>query len=157
MCPSLVTHEGIVYCVGGKTGGSLAVKAGGSGDVTDTHRLWTGKNGSNVTSPVLHEGHLYWAHENLGIAYCAEAATGKILYEERLPRGDQVYASAVLIDGKAYYTTRGGKTFVVAAKPQFELLATNVLTNGGVFNASAAVHDGRLYIRADKYLVCIGK
>ena len=54
MVPSLVNQEDIVYCIGGRTGGGLAVKAGGRGDVTQSHRAWTMKKGSNVSSPILH-------------------------------------------------------------------------------------------------------
>lgn len=157
MVPSLVAEKGVVYCVGGRTGGALAVKVGGRGEVTDSHRVWTGKKGSNVTSPIVHDGHLYWMHENLGIAYCAEAATGKIVYEQRLDRAGQVYGSPVLAGGKIYYTTRDGKTFVVAARPKFELLATNTLESRGMFNASPAIAGDQLFMRSDKYLYCIGK
>ncbi len=157
MVPSIVAGDGVVYCIGGRgTGGALAVRCGGRGDVTATHRLWTLKKGSNVSSPILHEGHLYWAHENDGTLFCVEAKTGRVVYEERLPRAGQFYASPVLADGKLYYTTRGGRTYVVAAKPKFELLATNELGRVGVFNASPAVANGQLFLRADKVLFCIG-
>lgn len=162
MVPSVVADEGIVYCLGGRSGNAaLAVRAGGSGDVTDTHRLWTSKNGSNVTSPVFLDKHLYWMHESRGIAYCAKGDTGEILYEERLGRAGQVYASALLAEGKIYYLTREGKVFVLAAKPQFEQLAVNDMQDpkdrGLLFNGSPAVDGTRLLIRNDKYLYCIGK
>lgn len=157
MVPSLVESEGVVYCVGGRSGGGLAVKAGGRGDVTKTHRLWTITKGSNVTSPVLHDGHLYWMHENNGIAYCANLKTGKIVYEEKVDRADQVYASAVLADGKIYYVTRSGRTVVLAAKPAFEKLAMNDFGRAGTFNASPAIAEGKLFIRSEKSLYCIGK
>jgi hypothetical protein len=124
--------------------------------VTASHRLWTLKKGSNVSSPILHEGHLYWAHENDGILFCVEAKTGRVVYEERLPRAGQFYPSPVLADGKLYYTSRDGRTYVVAAKPEFELLATNELGRVGTFNASPAVANGQLFLRADKVLFCIG-
>jgi outer membrane protein assembly factor BamB len=155
MVPSLVADRGIVYCIGGRTGGALAVKTGGRGDVTDTHRLWVGKKGSNVSSPVLHDGRLYWAHEALGIVYCAEATTGKILYEERLPRAGPFYASPLLAGGKIYYLTRNGRAFVVAAQPTFELLATNDLSDRSTFNASPIAIDGRLLLRSDRYLYAL--
>lgn len=155
MVPSLVAEKDVVYCIGGRTGGGLAVRVGGRGDVTDTHRVWVGKKGSNVSSPCLHDGHLYWAHEQLGIVYCAELATGKIVYEERLPRAGQFYASPVLADGKIYYLTRSGKTFVVAAQPKFELLATNDFGERSTFNACPVVADGRLFVRSDKTLYCL--
>jgi outer membrane protein assembly factor BamB len=155
MVPSLVADQGVVYCIGGRTGGALAVKAGGRGDVTDSHRVWVGKKGSNVSSPLFHEGHLYWAHEALGIVYCAEAATGKIIYEERLPRASQFYASPVLADGKIYQLTRNGRAFVLAAQTKFELLATNELGDRSTFNASPVAADGRLFLRSDRYLYCL--
>jgi len=159
MVPSLVAKDGIVYCIGGRgAGGSLAVRTGGRGDVTGTHRLWVGRKGSNVSSPVLHEGHLYWMHDDLGIAYCAEAETGEVLWEKRLADG-QVYASTVIAGDNLYAVARDGRVFVMAAKPRFELLATNKFDeddDGTMFNASPAIADGRLYIRSDKYLYCIG-
>lgn len=155
MVPSVVAEGGVVYSIGGRPSSAVAVKAGGRGDVTDSHRQWVGQKGSIVSSPVLHEGHLYWAHESQGILYCAEAESGKIVYEERLNRAGQFYASPVLADGKIYYVTRNGRTFVVAAKPEYELLATNDLGVRDTFNASPVVADGRLFLRSDKHLYCI--
>lgn len=156
MVPSAVAHEGIIYCIGGRSGGALAVRAGGRGNVTGTHRLWTGAKGSNVSSPVYHDGHLYWMHENQSVAYCAEAKSGKIVYEQSIPRLGQIYGPALLARDKIYYTTRFGQTLVVSAAPQFKQLALNDLKDGGMFNAGPAVSQGRLYIRSDKALYCIG-
>lgn len=157
MAPSAVEGDGVVFALGGRSGvTSLAVRAGGKGDITATHRLWTSTKGSNVASPVFHEGHLYWTHEAQGIAYCAEAKTGRVVYEERLPRGGEFYASAVLADGKLYYVSRGGRTFVLAARPTYELLAVNDLSDGSTFDASPAVAGNRLYLRSDRFLYCVG-
>ncbi len=158
MVPSVIAHDGIVYCLGGRSGvAGLAVRTGGSGDVTKSHRLWTSLKGSNVTSPVFHDGHLYWMNDNLGIAFCAKADSGDLVYEKRMDRSGQVYASALLADGRVYYLTREGRTFVVAAKPEFEVLATNDLNDGSVFNGSFAVDGTRLLVRSDKFLYAIGK
>ena len=92
---------------------ALAVRTGGKGDVTKTHRLWTSKKGSNVSSPVYHDGHVYWMNDASGTAFCAKAATGEVVYEERVERAGQVYASALLADGRIYYVARDGRTFVV--------------------------------------------
>ena len=51
VCPSFVAHASVVYAIGGGHT-SLAVKAGGSGDVTKTHEVWRVNKGSNVGSPV---------------------------------------------------------------------------------------------------------
>ena len=158
MVPGLVSDaDGVVYCIGGRTGGALAVRAGGRGDVTASHRLWTGTRGSNVSSPVLAGEHLYWAHENRGEIYCARAHTGEIVYEQRLDRAGQIYASPVLSGGNLYYLTRDGRTFVVAAAPEFKLLSTNELESRGSFNASPAVADGALYLRSNRYLYCVAE
>jgi outer membrane protein assembly factor BamB len=96
-------------------------------------------------------------NDNRGIAYCAEADSGKIVYEERLDRAGEVYASALLADGKLYYLTRDGRTFVLAAKPKFEQLAVNDLRDRSIFNGSPAVDGSQLLIRSDKFLYCVGK
>ncbi|QDU05499.1 outer membrane biogenesis protein BamB [Gimesia chilikensis] len=158
MVPSIVADAGIVYVLGGRSGvAGLAVRTGGRGDVTTSHRLWTSNKGSNVTSPVFLDGHLYWMHENIGIAYCANATSGDLVYEKRMNRAGQVYASTLLANDRIYYLTRTGRTFVVAAKPEFELLATNDLEDGGQFNASPSVSGNRLLIRSDRYLYCLGE
>ncbi|MAG92793.1 MAG: serine/threonine protein kinase [Planctomycetaceae bacterium] len=158
MVPCGVAADGVVYFLGGRSGtAALAVRTGGRGDVTRTHRLWTSSKGSNVTSPVYHDGHLYWMHEQLGIAYCARAETGDVVYEKRMNRAGQVYASTLLADGRLHYLNRSGKMFVVAAKPEFELLSTNELRDGSQFNASPAVTGSRILLRSGKYLYCVGE
>lgn len=157
MAPSLVAADELIFSVGGRTGGSLAVRAGGMGDVTSSHRVWTGRKGSNVTSPVYYEGHVYWMHENQGIAYCAEAKTGKIVYEERVRGANQVYASPVIADGKLYYFNRESRGFVLPAAPEYKLLATNELERRGVFNSSPAVADDSLYLRTNKAIYRIAQ
>lgn len=156
--PTVIESEGVVYALGGRSGTSgLAVRTGGKGDVTSTHRLWTSKKGSNVTSPVFHNGHLYWMHEKRGIAFCAKPESGELVYEHSLERAGQIYASALLAENRIYYLNRRGRTFVVAAKPEFELLATNELADGSLFNGSPAVSGNHILLRSDKYLYCLGK
>jgi outer membrane protein assembly factor BamB len=156
--PSAVAHDAVVYCLGGRDGIiGLAVRTGGKGDVTKTHRLWTSLKGSNVSSPVFHDGHVYWMNDASGTAFCAKAATGEVVYEERVPRAGGVYASALLADGRIYYVGREGRTYVVAAKPQFELLATNDLSDRSNFDSSPVAIDGKLFIRSDKALYCLEK
>jgi outer membrane protein assembly factor BamB len=160
MCPTPVAAEGIVYSVGGRNpNGCLAVRAGGRGDVTATHLVWKANKGTNVPSPVLHEGHLYFAHENLGVVYCLDAKDGRLIHEERLnPSPGQIYASPVLADGRLYFTGRGGRTLVVAASPKFEVLSENNLEgNRGVFNATAAFAGPRILLRSNRFLYCIGR
>ena len=81
VCASVVSHDGVVYAIAGRSGRSVAVKAGGMGDVKE---LWTSRNDSRVNSPVYHDGHLYWLNEQRGTAMCIDAATGKEVYSQRI-------------------------------------------------------------------------
>ncbi len=158
MVPTAVAAEGVVYVLGGRSGvASLAVRAGGSGDVTGSHRLWTSTSGTNVPSPIVHEGHLYWVSHDGGIAYCADVNSGEVVYEQRLGRFGQSYASPLFAEGRIYYFDRSGKCVVVAAKPEFELLATNLLNDGSRFDASPIVDQGRLLVRSGRALYCLAK
>ncbi|HVC98866.1 MAG TPA: PQQ-binding-like beta-propeller repeat protein [Pirellulales bacterium] len=156
VCPSAIAHGGVIYAIGGRGKPGLAVRAGGRGEVQP---LWRTPKGSNVSSPVYHDGHLYWVGDSDGIAYCADAETGRQVYGERLtPSPDRIYASPTVADGKIYYVSRNNGTYVVAAKPKFELLAHNLIDDDtSVFNASPAVSDGQLFLRSDQRLYCIGK
>ncbi len=156
--PSVVEEGGIVFSLGGRSGvAAVAVRSGGQGDVTSSHRLWTSRKGSNVSSPVVHQGRLYWVHDQLGIAYCAEARSGRIVYEKRLPRAGQVYASALLAGDHLYYLNRRGTTYVVKVGPRFELVAQNDLGDGTRFDATPAVLGDKLLIRSQTTLYCIGR
>jgi len=154
VCASVVSHDGVVYAIAGRSGRSVAVKAGGSGDVKE---LWTSRNDSRVNSPVYHDGYLFWLNEQRGMAQCLEAATGKEVYSQRVPGIGRAYASGVYADGKIYYVADDATTFVIAAKPKYELIATNKLADTSRTNASPAVDIGRLLIRTDKHLYCLGK
>lgn len=157
MVPSLVAEDGVVYAIGGRSGiASLAVKLGGRGEVTDTHRLWVGKKGSNVSSPVLHAGRLYFMSDSQGIAYCLDPKTGEAIYEQRVDRADQIYASPVVANGKIYYLGRSGRMFVVEATPEYKLLARNDFPGRSTFNASPAVAGNQLFVRSDHFLYCLG-
>jgi outer membrane protein assembly factor BamB len=155
ICPSIVSHKGVLYAIGGRSSKAIAVRSGGRGDITNTHKLWQADVGANVCSPVVHEGHLYWVSDRNRTAYCLSLADGSVKYSERVR--PQPYASALLADGRLYIVTRKGGTLVLAAKPQFEQLALNKLEDRSTFDSSAIVCDGTLILRSDKNLYCIKK
>ncbi len=159
VCPSVVTEGDVAYVIGARRATAIAVRAGGRGDVTATHKLWEINKGSNVSSPVVRGDYLYWAHESRGTVYCVDRKSGREAYEERLsPRPGRIYASPLAADGKLYYVSRDAGVFVLAAKPEFELLAHNKIeTDSSIFNGSPAVADGRLLLRSDRALYCIGQ
>jgi len=153
ICPSIVSYEGILYALGGRSSKTIAVRSGGRGDVTATHKLWQADVGANVASPVIHDGHLYWVSDRNRQAYCLSLADGSVRYAERVSA--QPYASALLADGKIYIVTRNGGTVVLTAQPSYEQLAHNKLADRSTFNASPIVCNGKLILRSDKNLYCI--
>ena len=93
-----------------------------------------------------------------GIAYCVDAKTGKVVFQNRLSGARQVYASVVLAAGKLYVVSREAGTFVLSAKLEFEQLAHNRLeSDSSVFNASPAVDKGKLLLRSNQFLYSIGQ
>ncbi|MBN1127135.1 MAG: PQQ-binding-like beta-propeller repeat protein [Sedimentisphaerales bacterium] len=155
VCPSIVSHEGIIYSLGGRSSKAIAVRSGGRGDVTQTHKLWQADVGANVSSPVVHAGHLYWISDRNQVAYCLSLADGSVQYAQEV--GQQPYASALLADEKVYIVTRYGGALVLAAKPKFELLAHNRLEDRSTFNASPIPCNGSLILRSDRNLYCFKK
>lgn len=166
LSPSIVSDDkGVVYVYGGyRTKGSMAIRAGGDGDVSDSRVIWKSPESSYIPSPVWHEGHLYWINER-GKVTCADAATGEVVNSVMIdgdlaggPKSRSVYASMVLADGKLYGTTRVSGTFVFEATPELKQLAQNVFAGDeSDFNGSVAVSDGRIYLRSNEALYCVGE
>lgn len=172
-CSSVVAADGILYGVEGRSGGGIAVKAGGSGDVTKSNVVWSNRSRNRIATPVVHDGHLYYFSG--GQAVCLDAKNGEEVYRERLSGataagggrpggggggrgGGQDYSSPILVDGKLYYVARNGTTYVVEASPKFKQLAANRLTNDREdFSATPAVSKGELFIRSSKHLYCIAE
>ncbi len=155
ICPSIVSHEGIVYAIGGRRSKAIAVRSGGRGDVSATHKLWQADVGANVSSPVVHDGHLYWVSDRNKTAYCLSLDDGSIKYAKSVKVDP--YASTLLADGRLYVVTRFDGTLVLAAKPQFEQLAHNKLADSAVFNGSPIVCGGNLILRSNQNLYCFGR
>jgi outer membrane protein assembly factor BamB len=159
VCPSVIAHDGVVYVTAGRKGLTLAIRAGGRGDVTETHLLWKLSKSPKVSTPLYCDGHLYWISHQ-GIAVCIKADTGQVVYEQRLEisgGGDKVYASLVAADGNLYAVTRQDETIVLAASPQFQELGRNQLDDSSVFNATPAISNGQLLVRSNRFLYCLGK
>lgn len=160
LCPSVAVNEGVAYVIGlPGQGGAMAVRLGGKGDVSATHVLWEIKSGSNVSSPVYHEGHVYWANDSRGSFHCVKAETGEEVFATPMSqeRRNRVFASPILSEGRFYYVSRDQGTFVLSAKSTFELLAHNPPLDSSICNATPAVADGQFYLRSDRFLYCVGK
>jgi hypothetical protein len=152
-----VWGEGALVATSSGMGGgaAIALKPGGSGDVSESQRIWkSDRFKSGIGSDVIYEGHLYAISQD-GIAECVDLKTGASVWSERLKgsgaRGG-TWSSMLLADGKIYVPNQSGDVFVLRAAPKFELLTTNSVNEST--NASLAASDGALFLRTDKSLWC---
>jgi outer membrane protein assembly factor BamB len=183
---SAIAHEGIVYVIGARQGGSIAVRAGGDGDVSQSHVVWTGNDRIGVGTPLYHDERLYWVAS--GVATCVDASTGQRIYQSRLGRTEadteanvgegqegrragfgggrgggggmrgQDYSSPVAVADKLYFVSRSGVAHVLALGPEFRQLASNTFAEADEqFSASPAISDGELFIRSNRRLYCIAQ
>lgn len=133
----------------------MAVRLGGSGDMTDQNILWRYyKSLPNVPSPLLYQNVLYLMKEG-GILTALDPETGAVLKQGRLSGAlDFYYSSPVGADGKIYTSSQSGQVSVIRAGPEWELLTVNQMDDE-VFATPAPV-DGRLYLRTKSALYCFG-
>jgi outer membrane protein assembly factor BamB len=150
---SPVVVDGMIYA-GAKHKPYLALRAGGRGDITSSHRAWIIDSGPDVPTPVTDGKYLYIVRDNGGFL-CLDAKTGKDVYPPQRLKPGTYSSSPVLADGRVYATNEEGTTTVVKAGPQFEILAENSLNDYCL--SSPAISDGQLFIRTASYLYCIGK
>jgi len=118
----------------------------------ETQLVWQQKKGMpNVPSLLYWKPYLFAITDN-GLASCLKAATGEIVWQERL--GGNFSASPVFAEGRVYFLGDNGETTVVEAGPEFKVLARNPL--GEKVQASMAVSQGQFFIRTERNLICIG-
>jgi outer membrane protein assembly factor BamB len=151
----VVSDDGVVLAMSGFHGAALAVRAGGRGDVTKTHRLWhhAERNPQRIGTAVVLGGRAYMLNEQ-GFGSCFDLKTGKDLWNQERLTGP-VWGSAVAAAGRLYVTNTSGETLVLKPGDKPEVLAKNKL--GERVLASPAVSDGDIFIRGYKHLWCVGK
>ncbi|PYT29428.1 MAG: hypothetical protein DMG57_11665 [Acidobacteria bacterium] len=150
---SPVVHDGVVYTPT-RVRPLQAFRAGGRGDITESHRLWAFQNGPDVPTPVT-DGTYFYVVNDRGIVWCLDAKTGKEIWgSQRIKHG--IYsASPVLADSRIYVTNEDGLTTVLRAGPKFEVLAENDLEDYCL--SSPSISEGQIFIRTAQYLYSIGK
>lgn len=156
VCPSVAVGPNRVFAIGGRAGQGIAIRTGGKGDVTKSHVAWSTNKGSNIPSPLYHDGHFYWV-SNKGIGYVLKAESGEIVTQRRLMTGT-IYASMISGDGKLYVVSRDNGTFVYKASPLLEVITQNRFDSArGQFDATPALYDGKIFLRSTRYLYCVGQ
>ncbi|HZJ45815.1 MAG TPA: PQQ-binding-like beta-propeller repeat protein [Pyrinomonadaceae bacterium] len=155
--PSPVANSDVAFLVAGFPAKiAMALKLGGSGDLTGSaSEVWKYSKGTAyVPSPILYQDYLYIMTDR-GILTCLDARTGEVKYEGgRIPIPATFTASPVAFDGKILLTSEDGDTFIIKAGPKHEVLGTNSV--GEPVYASPAIADGRIFIRGEHNLYCIG-
>jgi outer membrane protein assembly factor BamB len=152
-----VVRKDVLYLIGSTFGGkaTIAVRAGGRGDVTKSQVLWSNKKaGASYCSPLLIDDRLYFFSN---LATCLDIKTGKIVAQNRLDGVTQLYSSPIVAGGKIYLFTRNEGAYVLAADEKMTVLARNVLGDTTTINASPAASRGDLFIRSQEYLYCLRK
>jgi outer membrane protein assembly factor BamB len=150
--PTPVFHDGLIYMVRGyRNSDFLALRPGGRGDISATGILWRAPSGASYVPSILYYDGLIYVTNEVGIVTCADAATGERVWRERL--GGIFFASPVAGDGKVYFVSETGETFVMRAGRQPQVLSRNDL--GERLIASPAIANRRLYLRSDGKLFAI--
>jgi outer membrane protein assembly factor BamB len=132
----------------------LAIRAGGRGDITTSHLIWSTMNGPDVPTPVT-DGKYFYIVNDRGIMWCLDAKTGKEIYGQQRLKPGTYSGSLVLGDDKLYITNEEGLTTVIKAGPKFEVVAENPLNDYSL--SSPAISDGQIFLRTATNLYCIGK
>ncbi len=165
--PTPSAHNGLLYISSGYVGDFiqrpvLAIKPGGNGDISlkkgqtkNDYIAWSQRYaGPYHPSPLIYKSHLYVLYDR-GFLGCFDAKTGKEVYKKRLP-ATAFTSSPWAYNDRIFCLSEDGDTFVVQAGPRFKLLARNSLDNEMTL-ATPAIAGGRLIIRTDQRLYCIGK
>ena len=154
-----VNSEMVIAMTGYRDPNLLAIRLGGSGDITDNTDFikWTNQRGNAYSaSPVLHEGILYFVTDR-GLVNAFDAVTGeKFYHQQRLPETYTFKASPVAAHGKLYLASEEGDVIVLKLGTEYEVLAVNKMGDE-MFVSSPVILDGKLYLRSQDELFCISE
>ena len=131
----------------------IALRPGGRGDVSQSHKLWQFSRGPDVPTPVSDGAHVYVVTDN-GVSYALDAKTGATVWGPSRLKSGTYSSSPVLAGGHVYATNEDGMTSVFKAGATFELVAENPLNDYTL--SSPAVSQGQIFIRTAKHLFAIG-
>lgn len=153
---SPVVRDGMIYTPS-RVQPFLALKAGGKGNITESHLAWKyeATSAPDVPTPVSDGERLYLVGDN-GQLTCLDAKTGKVVYGPQDTGVGVISASPILADGKLYITGHTAETAVVQAGPEYKLLAKNSLDNSWTMS-TPAFSETEVFVRTGTHLYCIAK
>ena len=167
--PTPVEGNGLLYLCSGYVGDRknrpvYAVKAGAAGDITPTDEQDTGQyiawhhrfGGPYNPSPIAYGDYLYVLYDR-GTVSCYDGRTGEVVYDKQQLAGDAraFTVSPWANDGKLFFLSEDGDTFVVQAGPEFKVLGRNALDE--MCMATPATLRGNIIIRTLSKLYRIGR
>jgi outer membrane protein assembly factor BamB len=154
--PSPSVVDGMIYAPSRKTP-LLALRTGGTGDVTESHRAWqwTGQGAPDVPTPVA-DGEYFYMIDDGGLVTCLDARKGTIVWGPDDTGLGRVSASPILADGKIYIVGETAETVILQAGGEFKVLARNTL-DGDYTLSTPAIAGEEIFIRTATHLYCIGK
>lgn len=133
-------------------GYTVAVKMGGEGDITASHKAWTlSKFAPDCPTPVVYRGLVFTMRDD-GLASCIDLTTGEAKWQERLFT-DNVKVSPVAAEGRVYFVSGQGNAVVVKASSKFEVISKNRWNDETL--STPALSDGQLFLRSATGLACI--
>ncbi len=159
---SIVQDGERVFAFTGRGGGSIALEVGGSGNVSDSKTIWTGRDSASFASPVRHKSKLYLIARN--ILTVVDAETGKKVEQLRLKGvesmggrfGSLDYPSPIVVGDRLFYLNGSGQMFVFALGDRTEQIALNRFTSEKeIFWGTPAVSNNQMFVRSAKYLYAI--
>jgi outer membrane protein assembly factor BamB len=151
----LVGHGVVIASAAHPVKRAVAIRLGGSGDVTDTPQVaWQRDKGTGYTPSSILYGDYAYLMTDRGLITCVDVRTGEVKYEgARVPKPATFSASPVAFEDKILLTSEDGDTFVLKAGPKHEVLGTNSLDEP--VYASPAIAGGNIIIRTASNLYCI--
>ena len=153
--PSPIVHQGLVIAGGEYSYYMYAIRADGTGDVSETHKAWEAEESlPDTCSPLAFDRYVLWI-SSAAVLACYDVEKGEMLWEHEFPE-NTFYSSPALAGGKVYLFSKEGPCFVgVVTDKEFKIEQTNNLGEGCV--TSPAFQPGRMYIRGEKHLFCLGR
>ncbi|MDG1894537.1 MAG: hypothetical protein P8J37_06495 [Fuerstiella sp.] len=159
---SLVLNGSRVFAFTGRGGGSIALDAGGKGNISESHTVWKGNETTSFGSPVRHNSKLYIVTR--GVLSVVDESTGKKINQARLQGVQQTegrfgsldYPSPVVVGDRLFSLNGGGQMFVFDLAGELEQVAVNRVTaDKEMFGGTPAISDGKMVLRSAKHLYCV--